>query len=1101
MRIRPFGALRARAVVPAVIVAAATVAVFVGGAAAGGQSGHTGGFGKSDQELVAAAKASGQPQISLVMIAASGNMSSVVSGLKSLGAQIKYQDAKLGYVHALVPTAHALQASKLTGLKVVNVDRVVSVEPPDPDSGVAPLKQGREHGRHGDGNDPLPGLGPENAYMPTRDIGAPQFVRAHRTFDGRGVKVGIVDTGVDLDRPELQTALDLRGHKIPKIYDWVTTTDPALDDPGNGDPTWVPMTAVTPTGDSFTASGATFRLPNDFGHAKKTATHDWIFGVFSEGDPRLGGELGSDVNRDGDTNDSFGVLEDRATDTVWVDVGQDFSFANDKPMQDYAVNLDVNHFGHDNRSTPDVVETVPFVVQVHHPDPTVDGDAEYVNIGIVSGGHGTHVAGTVAGAGFFNGKFDGVAPGAQLAVARVCLFITGCATSAQIEAFIHLIEVDKVNEIQMSIGGLPPLNADLGDPSTEEYVVDQLTTAYGVQFFFSQGNDGPGANTAGSPGTANLAIGSGAYQSQATWTANYADTPPKQDTLWTFSSRGPNEDGTLKPNVVSPGSELSTWPAWNMSENPFAGGTGVRPYQLPPGYEMIQGTSMASPMTAGAGALLLSAALQSQVNVTTAQLRNALQSSARFIHNYQAYEQGNGLTDVGAAWDVLRNGPATPAITSTAPVNTKIMNLVGLTTGTGIYEREGWKAGDSGNRTITFRGGTGTYNVIWKGNDGSFSSPSSVTFSGGTASLSVRIGPLTEGIHSAILELDNPATAGIDYETLNTVVAAAQFASAADFQVTRSATVDLADKKSFFVNVAPGTSVLKLDEAITNGRTKLDVIDPWGDPYTLPLPCGCAEDYTNGPGTNTLAIPNPMAGVWEVDIEASRAATVPQSTASFTASVLGVTIDPASWTIPSATAGVPQSRSFTFTNTLAPFTGSAQGTAFGSAHLARPTAFDGSGGQATQQQIQFRVAAGATNLDVKIGNPADPQADLDLYLFDCSTGSCVLAGQSAGPTPNEEVRIASPNAGVYVALVDDFFVPEASMQYDYSDVFTLPNLGQVTTNDTDTLHARNSSWSATATATANGQPGAGRTLRGFVQVKSGSAVVSQAPVDVQSVTP
>ena len=88
-----------------------------------------------------------------------------------------------------------------------------------------------------------PNLGPQNAYMPTYRIGAPQFVAAHPTYDGRGVKVGIVDTGVDLDRPELQTALDLAGATVPKIYDWTTKTQPRLTDSANGDPTWVPLTA------------------------------------------------------------------------------------------------------------------------------------------------------------------------------------------------------------------------------------------------------------------------------------------------------------------------------------------------------------------------------------------------------------------------------------------------------------------------------------------------------------------------------------------------------------------------------------------------------------------------------------------------------------------------------------------------------------------------------------------------------------------------------------------------------------------------------------------------------------------------------------------
>jgi subtilisin family serine protease len=1073
------------------LVAVAVLAVTVTGAVAGPRKSFGHGLGKGDHELIAQATAQGERTISLVLIADPSALDSTISSLKGLGAKILYRDAELGYIHATVPTDKAVDAAKATGVKIANVDRVVDISPPDPDTGVAPQRRGHahQHERHG-GRNTLPGLDAINPYMPTGDIGAPQFVRSHRTFDGRGVKVGIVDTGVDVDRPELQEARTLDGKKVPKITDWVTTTAPALGDAANGDPTWVPMAPVSPSGDRFTASGATFTLPRDRGRPQP---HTWLFGVFSEGDPRLGGELGSDVNRDGDTTDSFGVLEDAANDTVWVDTNQNFRFEDDDAMQNYEVDRDISHFGRDNRATKDVVEEVPFTVQVHHPDPSVDGDAEYVNIGIVSGGHGTHVAGTVAGEGFFNGAYDGVAPGAQLAVARVCLFITGCATSAQIEAFLYLIRHDHVDEIQMSIGGLPPLNADLGDPNTEEYVVDQLTQIYGVQFFFSQGNDGPGANTSGSPGTASLAVGSGAYQSQDTWTANYGNTPPKQDTLWTFSSRGPNEDGALKPNLVSPGSELSTWPAWNMSENPFAGGTGARPYQLPPGYEMIQGTSMASPMTAGAGALLLSAARQSHVTVTPAQLRTALYSSTRFIPGYQAYEQGNGLTNVGAAWDVLRRG-AVPegTIVATAPVNTQLMQLVGLGSGVGLYEREGWAPGQSGNRTITFQGGSGSYSVTWKGDDHTFSSGGSVSFSGGNASLSVHIGPVTEGIHSAILQLDKPSTPGIDFETLATVVAAPSFDAAHQYQVTRNATVDRADKQAYFVTVPAGTSVLKLDKLVGNGRTRLDVIDPWGDPYALPLPCGCAEDYSDSGSSSSVAIQNPMAGVWEVDVEASRAATVDQSTTTLTASVLGVDITPSSWHVSG-----PATQAFSFTNNLAPFTGGAVGTAFGSAQVLRPTIHQGD-----QQAIFIDVPSGGTQLDVKIGNTSDPSSDLDLYVFDCTSGDCVLADQSAGPTANEEVRIDAPAAGQWAALVVGYAVPSGSTQYDYADTVSMPGLGSVTTDDsTSATHATGSTWSANATAAPAGNPGAGRTERAFVQVVSGGAVIAAVPVDASTTLP
>jgi len=455
----------------------------------------------------------------------------------------------------------------------------------------------------------------------------------------------------------------------------------------------------------------------------------------------------------------------------------------------------------------------------------------------------------------------------------------------------------------------------------------------------------------------------------------------------------------------------------------------------------------------------------------------------------------NGVSTTG--YQALAEGP-TPQITSTAPVNTilsqAIVNGGGSYDGFGIYEREGWKPGDTGDRAITFSqsGGGGTYAVSWLGNDGTFSSPSTLTIpANGSANLAVHIAPAGSGIHSAIVRLDDPASAGIEYAALNTVVVADQFPST--YQITKSAAVARADKQSFFINVAPGTSALRLDESITAGRTKLDITDPFGVPYVLPFPCGCANDFTTGPATRTTSIQDPVAGVWEVDIETSRTAPLDPSTASFTASELAVGISPAEWTVDPATVGTTYSQPFTFTNLRAPFTGGAVGTAFGSGFKATSTATDDHDGSTPDDQQTFSIVvpAGATNLHVQIGNPADPLTDLDLFLIDPSGN---LVKQSAGSTANEHVDLANPAAGTYTAIVDDFSVPSGSTTYSYSDLIALPGLGSVTISDPAAAHATGSSWSSTASAVANAAPSAGRFLQFVVQVTAGGAVVGQAEV-------
>src|SRR5262245_63151105 len=117
--------------------------------------------------------------------------------------------------------------------------------------------------------------------MPIGDTGASQFMAANPTWDGRGVTVGILDLGIDLDHPALATTST--GER--KIVDWVTYTDPFVDN----DPTWVNMQAQV-SGASFTFEGATYTAP---------AAGSYRIGLFNERDARLGGEVGNDVNRDG----------------------------------------------------------------------------------------------------------------------------------------------------------------------------------------------------------------------------------------------------------------------------------------------------------------------------------------------------------------------------------------------------------------------------------------------------------------------------------------------------------------------------------------------------------------------------------------------------------------------------------------------------------------------------------------------------------------------------------------------------------------------------------------------------------------------------------
>jgi len=1026
-------------------------------------------LGKQDQELIAAAKSAGKRTVEVMVLAKDGKTQDSLDQLTAAGAKINYRADELGYARAEVSVDEVSKYAELPAVLDLDVDREYRFDEPRP-AGI-------------DDPDPQPAPGANtpgvNPYMPTGDTGAAQFVEQNPKFDGRGTTVGIIDSGVDLGHPSLNTTST--GER--KIVDWITATDSTFNANGvnvDNDPTWLDMRSPAP------GQPATFR-----------------YALFNERDSRLGGEVGNDLNRDGNPAGSigtFGVLWDTATNTVWVDTNQNKSFADEKAMTDYKVRGDQDEFGTDNPATP-IRESMPFVVQT-------DPANQSVNIGIVSGEHGSHVAGIVAGNKLFGGGINGAAPGAKLVSVRVCLFVTGCTRHAMEEGMRYAAQ-NGVDVLNMSVGGLDPIND--GESATET-LYDRLIEEYGVQIFISAGNDGPGSNTVSRPSLASKVMSVGSYISKASWRANYGSDSSQEDNLHPFSGRGPTELGGFKPNIVAPGSAISTIPTWQ--EGAPVGGT----YVLPPGYAMLQGTSMASPAAAGVAALLVSAAVQKGVSHNPAQLRQALNSTARYLPAYQAYEQGNGLIDVKKAWNALKANISTTDITSSVKINTALSPILTSTPpnmGIGIHDREGVKSGDSFVREYTFKRTTGaahplTYKVNWVGNDGTFSSANNITLPLNSAvKFRVNVSVRSAGIHSAIINLDSPMTTGIEYQTLNTVIAAEDFTSGGGFQVKHGGEVGRNDTDSYFVRVPANTPALKVDlagggTAPGAGQIRFLRFHPYGVPvestqtpncYNPPVPPGNACNTGESPTSRTTT--NPTPGVWEIVVEGRRTSDAAKAPYTLTVSVLGASVSPNPDTIATAQLNQPLNRTYTLKNEFGPFSGRATGTNLGSGKVGRPTIADGA-----QTQSRIDVTAGATQLRVKIGRVSDLTADLDLVLYNCTTGTCVVAASSADGDSEEAVTVNNPAVGPWIALVDGFAVPAGTTAYDYVDVFSGPAFGSLVITDANAAHAGGSSWTVTGVVTPKATPAAGRVLLGNVEVRTDvNALVGTGDVIIQAVTP
>ncbi|WP_165362801.1 S8 family serine peptidase [Promicromonospora panici] len=182
--------------------------------------------------------------------------------------------------------------------------------------------------------------------------------------------------------------------------------------------------------------------------------------------------------------------------------------------------------------------------------------------------------------------------------------------------------------------------------------------AIGALLYSPSPTDPPGDDGAGPQGSANVLAGGGidlrreslvmmnlssaeyrTFKSEvlAGTVSGTIGLVDRTDTVAGFSSRGPSDAMTLKPEIVAPGFEI-------MSDIPAEFGVDGDQYRM-------SGTSMAAPHAAGAAALLA----QARPEQTAAQLRASLIGAAQPLESDDAglspSAQGAGKLDVAAAVD------------------------------------------------------------------------------------------------------------------------------------------------------------------------------------------------------------------------------------------------------------------------------------------------------------------------------------------------------------------------------------------------------------------------------------------------------------------
>ncbi len=231
-------------------------------------------------------------------------------------------------------------------------------------------------------------------------------------------------------------------------------------------------------------------------------------------------------------------------------------------------------------------------------------------------GHGTHVAGIIAGDAFLGesdklGSFYGlgVAPKAHVVVQRIFNgtggfeappnFQTLTRDAVRAGAIIgsNSWGEDTQGRYDLDAAEFDALVRDADDqtPGDQPYILE-----------FSAGNAGPGSTTISSPAVAKNVIATGASENNRFEFVTYGNG---QEAMADFSSRGPTEDGRIKPDVVAPG----TWIASLQSSAATAQNAWA---PISSNYQYQGGTSQAGPHVSGASAVFVQFFRETHTNAT-----------------------------------------------------------------------------------------------------------------------------------------------------------------------------------------------------------------------------------------------------------------------------------------------------------------------------------------------------------------------------------------------------------------------------------------------------------------------------------------------------
>jgi tripeptidyl-peptidase-2 len=625
---------------------------------------------------------------------------------------------------------------------------------------------------------------PEAAYsrgwMGLGSTGVDAFLKAHPEADGRGVLIGILDTGIDPSAPGLSTTTT-GDRKILDLRDFS----------GEGS---VPLQRVTPKGDTLEVGGK--RLLGFSRVVALNAQGPYYAGTLRE--IPLGEAPSADLNANGVVRDTLPIVVTRATDgwVLFTDTDGDGSLANEKPIHDFLQGYETFGWAPKGRQPP-VAAAANFSESPAGP---------MLDIFVDTGNHGTFVSGVAAGHDLYGvAGFDGVAPGAQLLGLKIANNAQGgiSITGSMLRAMDYAIRFAERRRVPLVLNMSFGVGNEIEGGAEIDRIVDSVLVAHpDLIFAVSAGNDGPGLSTMGLPGSARLVLTAGATVPGAFLRQAPGRLP--SDLIAFFSSRG----GELaKPDVIAPGFAYSSVPRYDT------------------GGEVKQGTSFSSPHVAGIAALLRSGLKQAGIDADARTIKQALMVTARPQSDLPFVDEGSGLPDVESAWRWLTGRHKVPEV---------IVQAVGHGADAAYREQGLASARDTLQQfAVSQPGASGSTTYTLRSSAPWLRAPRTVTLSRAKGTVTVRYSAAalkTPGVYSGVVSgWTSDTTLGPAFRLVNTVVVPHPLGSATLVSAARIESGGT--RRAFFVADSARPFVLRVATASPLETALASLYEPGGRPF------------------------------------------------------------------------------------------------------------------------------------------------------------------------------------------------------------------------------------------------------------------------------